>query len=164
MIAELVPPPSEETWQLEPSEAVKVLLKKRNWSAPGLDRLVHYWWKHAHALHKGITQAFVAITKQIDVYPLWFSEGRTRLIPKPGDFSSENQRPITCLNNIYKWFTLCLQNPLDSHLNDYDLMEDGQRGAKAGCSGTTDNLSIDKMVTQDCHQGKWNLNMAWVDV
>lgn len=26
-----------------------------------------------------------------------------------------------------------------------------QRGAKAGCSGTTENLLIDKMVTQDCH-------------
>lgn len=26
-----------------------------------------------------------------------------------------------------------------------------QRGAKAGCSGITDNLLIDKMVTQDYH-------------
>ena len=23
---------------------------------------------------------------------------------------------------------------------------------------------IDKMVIQDCHRGKWNLSMAWVDV
>ena len=22
---------------------------------------------------------------------------------------------------------------------------------------------IDKMVIQDCHRGKWNLSMAWVD-
>jgi len=29
-IAERVPPPTEEAWQLEPSEAVKVLLKERN--------------------------------------------------------------------------------------------------------------------------------------
>lgn len=42
-------------------------------------------------------------------------------------------------------------------------MEGEQRGAKAGCSGTTDNLLIDKMVTQDSHRGK-KKNMAWVDV
>ena len=23
---------------------------------------------------------------------------------------------------------------------------------------------IDKMVIQDCHRGKWNLSMAWVDI
>ena len=64
-----------------------------------------------------------------EAYPLWFAEGKTRLIPKQGDFSSENQRSITCLDNIYKWFTSCLQIPLDRHLNDYDLMEGEQRGA-----------------------------------
>jgi len=36
--------------------------------------------------------------------PWWFTGGKTLLIPKPGQFSSENQRPITCLNTIYKWF------------------------------------------------------------
>ena len=46
----------------------------------------------------------------------------------------------------------------------YGLMEVGQRGAKEGCSGTTDNLFIDRMVTQDCHRGRRNLSMAWVDV
>ena len=54
--------------------------------------------------------------------PLWFTEGRTSLIPKPGEFSSENQGPITCLNTVYKWFTSCLLQPVNSHL-DYDLME-----------------------------------------
>lgn len=43
-------------------------------------------------------------------------------------------------------------------------MEGEQRGAKSGCSGTTDNLMIDRMVTQDCYRGKRNLSMAWVDV
>lgn len=95
---------------------------------------------------------------------MWFSEGRTRLIPKPGDFSSENQWPISCLNNIYKWFISCLQSPSDSHLIEYDLMESEQKDAKAGCSGTKHNLLLDKMVTQDCHRGERNLSTAWVDV
>ena len=43
-------------------------------------------------------------------------------------------------------------------------MQRGQRGAKKGSSGTTDNLLIDRMVTQDCHRRRRNLSMAWVDV
>ena len=39
-----------------------------------------------------------------------------------------------------------------------------QRGARAGCSGTIDNLLIDRTVTLDCHRRKRNLSMAWVDV
>ena len=53
---------------------------------------------------------------------------------------------------------------MDSHLKEFDLMEGQQRGARAGCSGTTDSLLIDRMVTLDCHRGKRNLSMAWVDV
>ena len=43
-------------------------------------------------------------------------------------------------------------------------MENQQRGAKAGWSGTTDNLQIDRTVTLDCHRHKPNLSVAWVDV
>lgn len=53
---------------------------------------------------------------------------------------------------------------MDQHLKVYDLMEKQQRGAKAGCSGTTDNLLIDRTVTLDCHRHKRNLSVAWVDV
>ena len=39
-----------------------------------------------------------------------------------------------------------------------------QRGAKERCSGTGDNLFIDRMVGQDGQRGKCNVSMAWVDV
>ena len=65
---------------------------------------------------------------------------------------------------MYKWYTSCLLIPTDKHLDDYDLMEDAQRGARAGCSGTMDNLLIDRMVTLDCHRKKRNPSMGWVDV
>ena len=42
-------------------------------------------------------------------------------------------------------------------------MEGAQRGARPGCSGTMDNLLIDRMVTLDCHRKKRNLSMGWVD-
>ena len=43
-------------------------------------------------------------------------------------------------------------------------MEDHQRGAKAGCSGTTDNLMIDHTVTLDFHRHKRSLSVARIDV
>ena len=131
---------------------MKVLMKKRNWSAPGPDRLTNFWWKRAYSLHTDMTAAFVAISKHTERYPGWFSEGKTKLTPKPGQFSSENQRPITRLNNMYKWFTSCLLKPMDQHLDDRELMEGQQRGTKTGCSGTMDNLLIDRMVTLDCQR------------
>ena len=85
------------------------------------------------SLHKGVVESFKEVSKL-------FSEGKTSLIPKEGEFLCENQRPITCLNNMYKWFTSCLLAPMDQHLVDYDLMEGQQRGAKSGCFGTKDNL------------------------
>ena len=106
----------------------------------------------------------MAISKIDGEYPQWFAEGKTSLLPKPGEFSSENQRPITCLNNLYKWFTSCVQGPMDDHLGEHELMENEQRGAREGSSGTTDNLLIDKTVTLDCHRNRRNLSMAWVDV
>ena len=58
--------------------------------------------------------------------PLWFIEGRTSLIPKPGEFSSENQWLITCLNTVYKGFTSCLLAPVNSHLEDYEGEHKGE--------------------------------------
>ena len=37
-------------------------------------------------------------------------------------------------------------------------MEGAQRGARAGCSGTVDNLLIDRTVTLDCHRRRRNLS------
>ena len=59
------------------------------------------------------------------------------------EFTSENQRPITCLNNMYKWFTSCLQNPIGSHLTENELMENDQRGAKAKYGGQPHDRSND---------------------
>ena len=95
-------------------------------------------------------------------YLQWFAEAKASLLPKPGEFSSENQRPITCLNNLYKWFTSCVQGPIDDHLGE--LIQNEQSGSKAGSSGTTDNLLIDKTVTLDCHRNMRNVSMAWFDV
>ena len=41
-----VPPPTEDDWDLDPAVAAKVLAKKKNWSAPGPDRLANSPFPH----------------------------------------------------------------------------------------------------------------------
>ena len=118
-IHEQVPPPTGDEWALEVAEAVKVLSKKRNWSAPGPDKITNFSWKRASTLHEGVVESFKEVSKSDEDYPEWFSEGKSSLIPNEGEFLSENQRPITCLNNMYKWFTSCLLVPMDQHLEHY---------------------------------------------
>ena len=50
------------------------------------------------------------------------------------------------------------------HLLSYGLTQGDQRGAKKACSGTVDNLLIDRMVCQDAQRGHGNLSMVWIDV
>ena len=104
-----------------------MLERKKTWSVPGPDRLVKFWWKRAHALHGGVARSFEAISRTDDEYPSWFTEGKTSLIPKPGEFSSGNQRPITCLSTSYKWFTSCLLGPTDQNLEEHGLIQLLQR-------------------------------------
>ena len=129
-ISQRVPSPTLGVWTLETNEAVKVILRKRNCSAPGPDRVVNYWWKRACALHEGVASAFKTITSSSCAHPKWFTEGKMTLIPKQGDFTSEDQRPITCLNTLYKWFTSRVLGPMEQHLKVNDLIDKTVKGDK----------------------------------
>ena len=139
---------------LTKEEAVNAIRKKRNWSAPGPDRITHYWGKKAYSLHEGMPNTFVIIVQHDHHYPLWFAEGKTSLISKAGEFSCENQRPIACLNNMYKWFTSCMLKPMNQNLDKYALIEGEWRGAEIGCSSTIDNILIDRMVCEESRRNK----------
>ena len=163
-ICERVSLHQEEVFNLSTTQAAKVITKKRNWSAPGPERVANFWLKKVKMLHTGIAKSFQAIAQEDHEIPWWFTGGKTSLNPKPGEFNSENHRPITCLNTAYKWFTSCLLKPVDHHLGRYGLMQGEQRGAKDNYCGTFDNLMIDRMVCQDSQRGKRNVSMAWIDV
>ena len=68
-------------------------------------------------LHKGVVESFKEVSKNDEDYPERFSERKTSLIPKEGEFLSENQRPITCLNNTYKWLHLASWHQWTNTLN-----------------------------------------------
>ena len=56
------------------------------------------------------------------------------------------------------WGIYCYLRAINNNNNN------NNNKAKAKCSGTTDNLMIDRMVTLDCHRNKRNLSVAWIDV
>ena len=122
----LVPVPRQDRFQLNQTKCAEAIKKKRNWSAPGPDRIANYWWKRAVTLHEGTAASFKTIFTGEVGYPSWFTGGKTNLIPKPGELFSQNQRPITCLNTQYKWFTTCLLPPMDEHLETHNLLEEEQ--------------------------------------
>ena len=66
------PESAAEDWDLDDTDAAKVLTKKKNWSKPGPDQLANFWWKHAHSLHKDVATAFQPISRRDEEYPQWF--------------------------------------------------------------------------------------------
>lgn len=72
-------------------------------------------------------------------YPIWYLEEKTSLLPRPGEFTSDNQISISCLNNVYKWFSLCLLGHIHLFLEEHGFMEGSQWGTREGCSGTIEN-------------------------
>ena len=106
-IKESVQEPQKYEFTLESTSARKVI-KKKNWSDPGPDKIANFWWKKADTLHEGVSKSILAIANKPQDIHWWFTGGKTSLTPKPGQSSNENQRPITGLNTIYKWFTSCL--------------------------------------------------------
>lgn len=79
--------------------------KKRNWSSPGPDLVVNFWWKKINATHDVIGNIFRGIINNECNIEGWYTQGRTALLEKDGDWTPSNTRPITCTNNLYKWFS-----------------------------------------------------------
>lgn len=53
-----VPPPSEKPWKLDTMEATQVLARKKNWSAPGPDRLTNFGVKRQKCFMRGALCCF----------------------------------------------------------------------------------------------------------
>jgi len=53
-----VSPPSEKPWKLDTMEATEVLARKKNWSAPGPDRLTNFGVKRQKCFMRGMLCCF----------------------------------------------------------------------------------------------------------
>ena len=98
----------EEKQEISESSFCHAIRKKKNWSRPGTDGIVNYWWKMNKSVHRLIFEEFRKLVKGEDS-PEWMTEGRTVMLEKEGERSAANKRPITCLQTLYKWYSGTLQ-------------------------------------------------------
>ena len=66
-----------------------VAKKKKNWSAPSIEGMTNYWWKTSTATRKPLARAMQKWVDDNTTIPQWIAVGRTVLLPKAKDLSSE---------------------------------------------------------------------------
>ena len=147
------------------NETLKKAVKKRkNWTAPGIDGIQTYWWKKLTGTWKGVTNCFKKWMEQAEEIPTWLTQGRTFLLSKTEDISSErNYRPITCLNTVYKVFTGQIGSYMKDHANRNDTWDKSQLGACSKVLGTKDHLIIDNAIMDEVREKQRNLAVAFYD-
>ena len=115
---------------LETIDIRNAIRKKRNWSSPGPDLIVNFWLKRLSSIHELIKSIFMSVINSRCEMARWYCGGRTCLLEKTGLWTFDNTRPITCTNNMYKWFTSVLQIIFNNHKKKYGIMQIEERGAE----------------------------------
>ena len=117
--------------EVSTDEVRQAIGKKKNWSGAGRDQIRNFWWKKLTILHQHIAKSFEnTINEDRDLELDWMVMGKTDLIPKEGEWTAANQRPITLLNTFYKWLTSVLKEKMESHLEKFDMLQCDQRGGR----------------------------------
>ena len=49
---DVVPEVPTDGWNLDAEQVTKIIKRKKNWSAPGPDRIANFWWEKATILDK----------------------------------------------------------------------------------------------------------------
>ena len=153
-----------QEFEIEIGNLSKIIKKRKNWTAPGIDGIQNYWWKKFHETWPPLVKSLNKITNNPNIIPEWFPLGKTVLLPKTkkldvvGDY-----RPITCLNTVYKIFTGVIASFMKDHAVRNNLWDDGQLGAREGVLGTVDQLLVDECIMQQVREKKRNLAVAFYD-
>ena len=71
-----------------------------------------------------------------------------------------NYRPTACLKLLWKLLTSIITDNLYEHLENQDLLPEGQKEFSRRSRSTKDQLLIDKAVIKNCKRKKTKLNMA----
>ena len=159
------PEQEDHTITVTEETVYKGLKKKKNWSAPGLDRITNFWLKCFNTLHAPLADAITKlINSEPNVFPEWLAEGRTVMLPKKNNPTAQDFRPITCLNTLYKLITSVVNMEIQKHESRYHQMQIDQRGGAKGSMGCIDNLLIDKAILEDATKNAKNISCVWIDV
>lgn len=141
-----------------------VLKKLSNWSAPGVDKIHNYWWKHFSSLKPALRSALQEALDDPAKIPEFFTLGVTNMLPKEnGAQDPKKYRPITCLPTIYKILTGTITRHLWKHVNANNILAKEQNGCRRNAMGCKELLVIDSIITKQASRKLRNLSMAWID-
>ena len=80
-----------------------------------------------------------------------------------GTINPKNFRPITCFTTMYNILTSILTKYTYSFPIDSGLFPDEQKGCKRGSYDCKDQLLINKVILENCHNRNIDLSIAWTD-
>ena len=85
MFREMIPDTDVEVVFSE-KDCFDCIKRKKNWSSPGPDRIVNFWWKKLRVTNYVYPIYLIIIQENVSLQK-WFCRGRTGLIPKDGEWS-----------------------------------------------------------------------------
>ena len=142
----------------------KIIIKKKNWSSPGIDGIQNYWIKKMTALWEAEVNEINKYLKNEKEIPDWLGRGRTVLIPKSNDLTkTDKYRPITCLITMYKNFTAVKVDIMTEHLKLNNLWDEQQKGTRSNIMGTADNLLVDRCMLEEVKEYQRTAAAAYYD-
>ena len=142
----------------------KVNENLKNATSPGLDLTGGYWVKQCKSTRRVTFDIFRKVSDNEDTIPEWLVKTRTTLLAKNQDTKNpKNFRPIACENILLKTYTGTLALLIEEHLADNNIIAPEQAGAKKGMWGCTDQLLINRAVTDEAIKNRRNLYMIWLD-
>ena len=155
---------SVEEFEIDKKILEKVIKKRKNWSAPGIDGIPNFWWKKLCGAWDALVKSIRRYVDNPECLPTWLTYGRTVLLPKTKNLNSEKDyRPITCLNTSYKIFTGMLARYVKDHADRNNIWDKSQLGACEGVLGTIDQLLIDNCIMDEVRNYKRNLAVSFYD-
>ena len=142
----------------------KIIKKRKNWSAPGLDGIQNFWWKRFSSTWEPMLNAMKEWLNDPEKLSDWLLLGRTVLIPKTERVDKvEEYRPITCLNTVYKIFTGLVGNYIKQHVIINSLWDENQFGTRENVLGTVDLLLVDQCIMEEVKNHHRDLSIAYYD-
>ena len=142
----------------------KEVAKRKNWTAPGIDGILNFWWKKFEPAQKALMKAFTDLYVDTAMTPEWWPSRRTALLPEIKNLSDEkNYRPITFLNLSYKILTGLVAKYIREHTAVNELWDEGQLGAVEDILGTVDQLILNRCIMEEVKQHHRNLAVAFYD-
>ena len=108
--------------QITEKELGKTIKKRKNWLALGIDEIPNFCWKILRSTWGKLAAIMQEWTEDSQKVPKCLPLGRTVLIRKTEDLSSQKDyRPITCLNTLYKIFSGILPQNVKKHVVQNNL-------------------------------------------